>query len=126
MVTAGLNTPTISAVTRLLRATNFEERLGSAAALDRERRISISQTLGDAVYWLIFLLFLPGVLDTLSLQGLLGPVQSMLDGVLGFLPNLFAALLAGKPYNEADYGATSTMMAPAAKSGWVALSTAPT
>ncbi len=84
------------AVTRILQASNFEERLGSAAALDTERRVSISKTLGDAVYWLIFLIFLPAVLDTLALQGLLEPVQSMMDQVLGFLPNLFAAaVIAG-------------------------------
>ena len=83
------------AVTRILQASNFEDRLGSAAALDSERSISISKTLGDAVYWLIFLLFLPAVLDTLALQGLLAPVQSMMDQVLGFLPNLLAACLIG-------------------------------
>ncbi len=83
------------AVTRILQASNFEERLGSAAALDSERSISISKTLGDAVYWLIFLLFLPAVLDTLALGALLSPVQSMMDQVLGFLPNLFAAALIG-------------------------------
>jgi len=81
------------AVTRILQTSNFEERLGSAAALDSERRVSISKTLGDAVYWLIFLLFLPAVLDTLALQGLLAPVQGMMDQVLGFLPNLLAAVL---------------------------------
>jgi hypothetical protein len=80
-----------AAVTRLLRASNFEERLGTAATLDEERTVPIARTLGDAVYWLIFLLFLPAVLDTLALQGLLAPVQSMMDKVLGFLPNLFAA-----------------------------------
>ncbi len=82
-----------AAVVRVLRATNFEERLGAAAALDQTRKMSIAQTLGDAVYWLIFLLFLPAVLDTLELQGPLAPVQSMMDKVLGFLPNLFAAAL---------------------------------
>jgi len=82
-----------AAVSRVLKASNFEERLGSAAALDSSRRVSIAQTLGDAVYWLIFLLFLPAVLDTLQLQGPLRPVQSMMDQVLGFLPNLFAAAL---------------------------------
>jgi hypothetical protein len=82
-----------AAVTRLLRASNFEERLGTAATLDEERRVPIARTLGDAVYWLIFLLFLPAVLDTLALEGLLSPVQSMMDKVLGFLPNLFAAAL---------------------------------
>ena len=84
------------AVSRILQASNFEERLGSAAALDSSRQVSIAKTLGDAIYWLIFLLFLPAVLDTLNLQGLLAPVQTMMDRVLGFLPNLFAAaLIAG-------------------------------
>ncbi len=81
------------AVSRILQASNFEERLGSAAALDSSRQISIAKTLGDSIYWLIFLLFLPAVLDTLNLQGLLAPVQTMMDRVLGFLPNLFAAAL---------------------------------
>ncbi len=84
------------AVSRILQASNFEERLGSAAALDSSRQMSIARTLGDSIYWLIFLLFLPAVLDTLNLQGLLAPVQTMMDRVLGFLPNLFAAaLIAG-------------------------------
>lgn len=82
-----------AAVTRILRLSNFEERLGTAATLDKERRVSIAKTLGEAVYWLIFLLFLPAVLDTLNLQGLLQPVQSMMDKALGFLPNLLAAAL---------------------------------
>ena len=80
-------------VSRILQASNFEERLGSAAALDSSRQISIAKTLGDSIYWLIFLLFLPAVLDTLNLQGLLAPVRTMTDRVLGFLPNLFAAAL---------------------------------
>lgn len=82
-----------AAVTRILKLSNFEERLGSAATLDAERRVSIARTLGDAVYWLIFLLFLPAVLATLDLEGLLGPVERMMDEVLGFLPNLLAAAL---------------------------------
>jgi hypothetical protein len=48
-------------------------------------------TLGEVVYWLVFLLFLPGVLDALGLQGLLAPIVTMLDRVLGFLPNVVAA-----------------------------------
>jgi hypothetical protein len=37
------------------------------------------------------LFFLPTILDALALQGLLEPVQSLLNEVLGFLPNIFAA-----------------------------------
>ena len=47
------------------------------------------------VYWLIFLLFLPAVLGTLNLEGLLEPVQRMLNKFLGFLPNIIAASVIG-------------------------------
>jgi hypothetical protein len=59
--------------------------------LEEGGSIPLSRTLGDAVYWMIFLLFLPAVLGALNLSGLLQPVQGMLDKILGFLPNLFAA-----------------------------------
>ena len=80
-----------AAVTRMLEISKLEERLGAAVTLDKKPRVSVAKTLGDAIYWLIFLLFLPAILDTLSLQGPLAPVQSMMNEVLGFLPNLFAA-----------------------------------
>jgi len=54
---------------------------------------TLSQTLGDTVYWLTFLLFLPAILDGLDLGGLLAPVQTMIDKVLGFLPNVLAAAI---------------------------------
>jgi hypothetical protein len=36
-------------------------------------------------------LFLPAILGALSLQGLLAPVQGMIDKILSFLPNLVTA-----------------------------------
>ena len=56
---------------------------------------SLSETIANVVYWFIFLLFLPSVLSTLELQGTLRPVQEMLNGILGILPNVFAAVLIG-------------------------------
>jgi hypothetical protein len=44
-------------------------------------------------YWLVFLLFLPAVVGALALEGLLGPVQSMMNNMLTFLPNILAAAL---------------------------------
>jgi len=55
--------------------------------------VSLSKTIADTVYWLVFLLFLPAILSALKLPGLLEPVQEMVAKVLGFLPNLFAAAL---------------------------------
>jgi hypothetical protein len=78
-------------VRRLLSATSLDEKLGSQVGLEEGGSIPLSRTLGDAVYWMIFLLFLPAVLGALNLSGLLQPVQSMIDKILGFLPNLFAA-----------------------------------
>jgi len=90
-----------AAVTRILKLSNFEERLGSAATLDKERRVSIARTLGEAVYWLIFLLFLPAILDTLVLEGLLSPVQQMMDE--NTAP--FASVYATQPPIENRIGA---------------------
>ncbi len=54
---------------------------------------SLSETIGNALYWFVFLLFLPAILNALGLQGTLQPVQAMLNQILAILPNLFAAFL---------------------------------
>ena len=79
------------ALSRVLTAAKIDERLGSEAGLEEEKRVPLAQTLGNAVYWLVFLLFLPAVLSALELEGLLEPVQGMINQLLGFLPNVFAA-----------------------------------
>ena len=42
----------------------------------------VSQNIGDVVYWLILLMFLPAILGTLQLEGLLVPVQGMVDKIV--------------------------------------------
>jgi hypothetical protein len=78
-------------VTRVLKTLKLDERLGGLAGIEEEERVPLAKTLGDAVYWLVFLLFLPAVLGALALEGLLEPVQGMISNILGFLPNIFAA-----------------------------------
>nr|MBA2448125.1 mechanosensitive ion channel [Chloroflexota bacterium] len=58
-------------------------------------RVSLADTLGDVVYWLVWLLLLPAILGTLALEGILAPVQNLLNEVFGYLPNIFAAILIG-------------------------------
>ncbi|NJR52296.1 MAG: mechanosensitive ion channel [Leptolyngbyaceae cyanobacterium CSU_1_3] len=53
----------------------------------------LSETLGNALYWFVFLFFLPLVLGVLDLQGPLQPVQNLLNDILGALPNLLKAVL---------------------------------
>ncbi len=78
-------------VGRVLTTMNLDARLGERAGLADEEQVPLARTVSEAVYWLVFLLFLPAILAALNLQGLLGPVQSMIDKILTFLPNLFAA-----------------------------------
>lgn len=61
----------------------------------RTNQFSLSESIGNALYWFIFLLFLPAILRTLELQGTLEPVQQLLNDILSILPNVLAALLIG-------------------------------
>jgi len=80
-------------VTTGLGTLNLEQRLG----LDSEpgNNFSLTDTLGNALYWFIFLLFLPAVLNALQLNGTLEPIQEMLNQVLGMLPNILGAVIIG-------------------------------
>ncbi len=83
-------------VIRILDTLRLDERLNSQVGTSSTaNQFSLSQTLGNALYWFIFLLFLLPILDTLSLEGLLTPVQQMLNEVLFMLPNVLAAILIG-------------------------------
>ncbi|MDA0207475.1 MAG: mechanosensitive ion channel [Acidobacteria bacterium] len=78
-------------VSRALAAGSFEKRVMAEAGDGSETDGTVSETIGEALYWFIFLLFLPGILSALQLQGMVQPVESMMNEVIGFLPNLFAA-----------------------------------
>lgn len=67
-----------------------EDALTGAAGMQ-----PVSGYLGDVLFWLVILLFLPAVLSSLKLTGLLAPVQGMISDILGFVPNLFAAAVIG-------------------------------
>lgn len=73
-----------------LAKTNLDERLSKEADMK-----PVSHSIGDVLYWLIILLFLPAILGTLQMEGLLMPVQGMVDKILAMLPNIFAAALIG-------------------------------
>lgn len=60
-----------------------------------ENQVLPSETLGNALYWFVFLFFLPLILDVLDLRGPLQPVQNLLNEILSSLPNIFKALLIG-------------------------------
>ena len=78
-------------VTRGLGALNIEQRLGLTSADTGD--FSLTDTLGNALYWFIFLLFLPAILNALQLNGTLEPVQGLLNEILALLPNILGAII---------------------------------
>ena len=79
--------------TRGLQAARVDERLDQRpAGTPRDpNQLSLSETIGTALYWFIFLLFLIPILDTLGLQQALAPVTALVDEILSILPNILAA-----------------------------------
>ena len=78
------------ALTQVLSKTSLDARVASEL---EEDKTPPSKALGETIYWLVFLLFLPAIMDALELEGLMEPVNVLLNKVLAFLPNLLAALL---------------------------------
>ncbi len=76
---------------RSMSVAKIDERLGSQAGIEEEKRVPLSTSIANAVYWLILLLFLPAILSALSMEGILEPIQSMISKILAFLPNIFIA-----------------------------------
>lgn len=71
---------------RALRATQWDERLTEQAGM-----APLGDNVGNILFWLVILLFLPAILGVLQLEGLLDPVRGMVAEVLNVLPNIFAA-----------------------------------
>ncbi|MGL5080975.1 MAG: mechanosensitive ion channel [Microcoleaceae cyanobacterium] len=85
-----------SLVLRLLGSFRLDEKLNqqvTGTTVGQQQSTSLSTTLANTLYWFVFLLFLPVILSTLSLDGLLAPVQDMVNRILAILPNIFAAIL---------------------------------
>lgn len=94
---------------RALKAFGLDERLGqqfedssdtetsetTTTEGQRQNQFSLSETIGNALYWFVFLLFLPSILSTLGLEGTLAPVQELLNEILAIIPNILAAIIIG-------------------------------
>ncbi len=78
-------------VAKALTAAKLDRRLSRGAGVDTDEDLPMTKTIAEASYWLVFLLFLPAILDALAVPGLLAPVQDMVSKILGFLPNVVAA-----------------------------------
>lgn len=75
-----------SLANRALKASKVDATLSESAGMQ-----PMSGYLGDVLFWLVILMFLPAILASFALSGLLSPVQGMVDKLLAIVPNIFAA-----------------------------------
>lgn len=91
-----LATVTKAVVIRIARSFGLDEKLSQPEdAATTENQFLLSETLGNVLYWFIFLFFLPIILGVLNLQGPLAPVQNLLNDVLSALPRILKAIIIG-------------------------------
>ncbi|MEG4441377.1 mechanosensitive ion channel [Microcoleus sp. AT9_B5] len=84
------------AVSRAMRTFSVDERLNQeVGAAPAERPLLLSDTVANALYWFIFLLFLPLILDSLEMQQALLPVNNLLNQILAAIPKILEAALIG-------------------------------
>jgi hypothetical protein len=74
----------------VLSASKLDERLGGQVH-EGGKAIAMSSTFAEIVYWLVFLLFVPAILQVLGMHSLLEPVTNLFNKVFTFLPNLLSA-----------------------------------
>ena len=76
---------------KVMSLSHIDERLSQAAQMS-----PMGETLGQVLFWLVVLLFMPAILQALGLTALLTPLTTLLNETLGFVPHVFAAaLIAG-------------------------------
>ena len=75
---------------KVLDRTSLDEKLSEHANIS-----PISESLSNALFWLVILLFVPAILGALQMEGLLSPLRDMTAKAVDILPNVVAALVIG-------------------------------
>ena len=79
-------------VTKLLKAVKAEQYLAKLGVKDETTNTAIG-FVAQLVYFVVFLLFLPGALNRLGLSSVASPITSLVNSFLNFVPKLVAAVL---------------------------------
>lgn len=82
------------AIQKGLEALNVDERLTQWGAVNNaEQGRNTIGILATLAYYLVWLLFLPGIFETFGLTSLYQPIQNMINTALAFLPNIIGAII---------------------------------
>ncbi len=79
-------------IVALMRRLHVDERLGTRG-MQGTNAGSTSAFVGNLTFLIVFLLFLPSVLDKLDMNSVADPIVGMIHTILSYLPNVIAAAL---------------------------------
>jgi hypothetical protein len=77
-------------ITQGLARFNLDDRLAEQTGQTQSPFV-LNETIGNILYWFIFLLFVPLILSALDLPGLLAPVESLINQFLLAIPRIVTA-----------------------------------
>lgn len=78
-------------VVRLATLARLDARLTEHGALREGEQVSISESLGITTFWLVILLFIPAILDSLGITAVSQPFEQATAAFFDYLPNIVAA-----------------------------------
>lgn len=79
-----------SLTVKLFAKTKLSAVLGKAD-IDNENKIAVF--IGKLMYLLVFLLFVPGIFESLGMNGVSMPILNLLNVMWGYVPNILAAVI---------------------------------
>ena len=79
-----------SLIVKLATTTKLSELLSRSGEENREKTVEF---LGKLAYLLTFLLFVPGIFESLGMTQVSSPILGLLETIWGYLPNILAAVL---------------------------------
>jgi hypothetical protein len=71
----------------------LDERLSKYGALEEGEQVSFGESLSVAVFWFVFLLFLPAVLDALGVSAIADPIKEVFTQIFAYVPQILAAVV---------------------------------
>lgn len=79
-------------VVRVLNITRLDERLGEQVA-GGKTSANVNESIGKAVFWLVFLVFIPSILNNLGIGQAAESVQGLVDQMIAYIPGIIGALI---------------------------------
>ena len=78
-------------VVRVLNVTKLDERLGEKVT--GKKTANMNESIGKTVFWLVFLVFIPSILNNLGIGQAADSVQGLVDQIISYIPGIIGPLL---------------------------------